>query len=59
MNARVRIDSDETMELLAGFRVDKSGTVVITFVDSSGDKVVLRLTAAVAHDLQDALADAI
>ena len=59
MIARASIQNDETMEVLAELRAEKSGLVVAVFIDSAGDKVVLRLTESVARDLYDALDGAV
>lgn len=47
------IHNDEAMEVLAELRAEKAGVIIAVFVDSAGDKVVLRLTASVARDLHD------
>lgn len=56
MNACIRNESDEVMDVLTEVRqLRRHEGVLLTFIDSAGQQVVMQLAGNVARDLRDEL----
>ncbi len=55
MNASVHCDSGEVMDVLTAVRPLRFDGLLLSFIDSSGQQIVMRLAGNVARDLRDEL----
>ena len=49
--------SDETLEVLAEVRAEKSGTILVVLIDGEGRKLRLRLSPELAREMCDEIDD--
>lgn len=57
MRAVSATQTNDIMDVLTNVRHDRQAGVVLTFIDSEGEKVIVRLSGNVARDLRDELND--